>query len=357
MRVRSLGCTAWIRVLALSGLATVTPVVAAASGGDDPADLIQAFTAAYRAGDWQAAAGVGLRLVALEPDRPVHLYNLACVYARAGSADEAVSWLGQAAAGGFWRSGLLARDPDLDGVRSHPGFAAAAAAVERNHATIREVVAERFAAAPPLLVAPPGHDATRPAPLVVALHGYGGRADDYPMLWRGAAARAGAVLVIPQGVRRTGSGYSWEDPDEAELILDMTLEWTRLQVAVDEEQIVLTGFSQGGYIAMALGVRHPELFVGIIPMAGGSLRETDAPPPVAANDAPSYYFMVGSLDRAAEAVRRAADDFSAAGYRVRLRVLPGTGHSFPRNNDRELSKALRFALGGSAPQSQQQRAR
>jgi hypothetical protein len=109
MRVRSLGCTAWIRVLALWGLATVTPVVATASGGDDPADLIQAFTAAYRAGDWQAAAGVGLRLVALEPDRPVHLYNLACVYARAGSADEAVSWLGQAAAGGFARAGYQVR--------------------------------------------------------------------------------------------------------------------------------------------------------------------------------------------------------------------------------------------------------
>jgi len=357
MRARSLAkCMTWIWTLAFSGLATVTPVVATASGGDDPADLVRVFTAAYRAGDWQAAATVGLRIVSLEPDRPVHRYNLACVYARAGSADEAVSWLGQAAAGGFWQSGLLARDPDLDGVRSHPGFAAAAAAVDRNHATIREVVAERFTAAPPLLVAPTGNDATRPAPLVVALHGYGGRADDYQMLWRGAAARAGAVLVIPQGVRRAGSGYSWQDPDEAELILELTLEWTRRQVAIDEDRIVLTGFSQGGFIAMALGVRRPELFAGVIPMAGGYLPQIDAPPAAAATGAPRFYFMVGSLDGVALAVRQAAEDFATAGYQVRLRVLPGTGHSFPRDTVRELSKALRFALGGSAPKSQQQRA-
>lgn len=354
MRVRSLGCTTWIRVLALSGLATVTPVVAAASGGDDLADLNKAFTVAYRAGDWQAAAAVGLRLVSLDPDRPVHRYNLACVYARAGSSDEAVSWISQAAAGGFWKSGHLARDPDLDGVRSHPGFAAAAAAVERNHATIREVVAERFAAAPPLLVVQTGHDATRPAPLVVALHGYGGRADDYPLLWRGAAARAGAVLVIPQGVRRAGSGYTWQDPDEAELILELTLEWTRRQVAIDEDRIVLTGFSQGGFIAMALGVRRSELFAGVIPMAGGYLPEIDAPPPASVIGAPSYYFMVGSLDGAAAAVRNAAGDFAAAGYQVRLRVLPGTGHSFPRDTTRELGKALRFVLDGPSPQPRQQ---
>jgi len=34
---------------------------------------------------------------------------------------------------------------------------------------------------------------------------------------------------------------------------------------------------------------------------------------------------------------------------VTLRVLPGTGHSFPRDTDRELGKALRFALGDASP--------
>lgn len=55
--------------------------------------------------------------------------------------------------------------------------------------------------------------------------------------------------------------------------------------------------------------------------------------------------MVGSLDDSAAAVRRAADDFREAGYQSRL--LPGTGHTFPRNTDRELGRAFRFVLGGS----------
>jgi predicted esterase len=323
--------------------------MAASPGEDAASQLVQAFSTAYRAGDWPSAVAIGTRLAALEPDQPVHRYNLACACALAGDADQAVAWLGRAAAGGFWRSGHLARDPDLDSVRGRAGFAAAASAVERNHKAVREVVAERFAAKLPVLVTPPDHDPMQPAPLVVVLHGYGDRADGYPTLWRGAAARAGAALVIPQGVRKAGPGYTWQDPDEAGLILDLTLEWTRRQVAIDGWRLVLTGFSQGGFIAMVLGVRHPELFVGVIPMAGGYLSETDAPPPASTIGAPGYYFMVGALDRAAGALRRAADDFSAAGYRVRLRVLPGTGHSFPRDTDRELGKALRFALGDASP--------
>jgi len=42
---------------------------------------------------------------------------------------------------------------------------------------------------------------------------------------------------------------------------------------------------------------------------------------------------------------QAVVDYEAAHYAVKLRVLPGTGHAFPRNTNRELGKALRFVLG------------
>ena len=106
---------------------------------------------------------------------------------------------------------------------------------------------------------------------------------------------------------------------------------------------MLTGFSQGGFMAMALGVRHPDLFVGVIPMAGGYIPEIDMPPTASDGD-PRYYFIVGARDRAADEVRQAAGDFKASGYEVKLRVLPGTGHAFPRATNQELGKALRFVL-------------
>jgi len=168
------------------------------------------------------------------------------------------------------------------------------------------------------------------------------------MLWRRTVASAGAALVIPQAVRQSGPGFSWGDPDEAELIVRLTVDWARERVAVDEDRIVLTGFSQGGSVAMVLGARDPKTFAGVIPMAGGYRPETDAPPAAFGESIPRYYFMVGSLDRSADEVRHASGDFRDAGYPVRLRVLPGTGHTFPRATDRELGKALRFALGDAS---------
>ena len=96
---------------------------------------------------------------------------------------------------------------------------------------------------------------------------------------------------------------------------------------------------------MALGIRHPDLFVGVIPMAGGYIPEIDAPPEATGDGDSRYFFMVGELDDAADQVRVAADAFEAAGYEVKLRVYPNAGHTFPRDKTRELTKALRFALG------------
>ena len=96
-------------------------------------------------------------------------------------------------------------------------------------------------------------------------------------------------------------------------------------------------------MAMALGTRHQDLFTGVIPMAGGYIPDIDAPPTADGED-PNFYFLVGSRDKAISQVRRAAADYSEAGYEVKLRVVAGTGHSFPRDTERELSKALRFVL-------------
>ncbi len=154
----------------------------------------------------------------------------------------------------------------------------------------------------------------------------------------------GAILAVPFGPQRVGDGRGWVGVDEADAVLELTLEEVRKRFRVDEERIVLTGFSQGGFLAMALGVRHRDLFVGVIPMAGGYIPEIDLPPAASDGD-PRYYFLVGARDRAVDEVRRAAGDFKAAGYEVKLRVLPGTGHTFPRATKQELGKALRFVLG------------
>ena len=67
--------------------------------------------------DWKRAEAVLNEAVALAPEEPINLYNLACVRAQLGQSDAAVDALERAAATGFTDFVLLQRDPDLAPVR------------------------------------------------------------------------------------------------------------------------------------------------------------------------------------------------------------------------------------------------
>lgn len=302
------------------------------------------FNEAYRQGDWARAVEVGTELVAMLPGRPLLEYNLACVHALNGDADEALDILGRAAASGFRDVSHLDGDRDLDPVRDLPGFSAVRSQIEANQ---RRFILETRAMAtttPILIVTPDGHDPDRPAPLIIALHGYGDRPENHPRVWGPAADDFGAILAVPQAGRQVGGGFGWSGVEEAEVVLDRVLREVDDRFDIDRSRIVLAGFSQGAFLAMALGVRHPELLTGVIPMAGAYVPEIDAPPPAEGHE-PRYYFMSGSQDRAVTDMRRAAKDFRAAGYKATLRILPGIGHASPDPAGGELSTALRWVLG------------
>ncbi len=302
-----------------------------------------AFNDAYRQEDWAKAIDVGLDLVEMLPDNATTKYNLACAYALSGDPDPALHWLGRAAASGFARLSLFESDTDLDSVRDRPGYSSVRAAVAENESRHLKEIAKRASTSPVLIVAPPGHDRRHPAPLIIAFHGYGDRAGNYPRFWSGPAAEFGAILAVPQGMQPVGNGFGWGSVDEADAIFQRVLAEVGRKYAVDPDHVVLTGFSQGGFIALALGLRYPARFVGVIPMAGPYIPEIDAPPLARTGD-PRYYFIVGSRDRAVSDMRHAAKDYEAAGFDVKLRVVPSTGHSFPRDSDRELTNALEWIL-------------
>src|SRR5947207_13726441 len=72
--------------------------------------------------NWKDAEAALDEALALAPDDPVNLYNLACAKARLGKADAAVGCLERAAAAGFSDFALISRDPDLAPARALPRF-------------------------------------------------------------------------------------------------------------------------------------------------------------------------------------------------------------------------------------------
>jgi adenylate cyclase len=64
------------------------------------------------------------RALAIDPEDAGLLYNVACVYALAGSSEEALDHLDKAIQNGFGQREWLENDSDLDSVRGEPRFQA-----------------------------------------------------------------------------------------------------------------------------------------------------------------------------------------------------------------------------------------
>jgi predicted esterase len=308
------------------------------------------FWTAYRAGAWEKAIALGMELETMWPGQSRIAYNLACLHCLAGRDAETYQWLESALERGFTDVSIIEGDKDFARIRAQEKFQAIVKQVVRNFELEREAIRQLFEEHPPRVVVPPEHDPKKPTGVLISLHGYGGRATGYPLYWRSAAAKHGLILAAPQAVHRVEGtvGYAWGDLYETEYLMDLTLEALKDQFKVDETKIIISGFSQGGFLAAALAARNPERYFGSIPMAGPHYTGVEIPKKRPFADTPRFYFMVGSSDRLKPDAEQASKHFKKLGYDVAYHVFESAGHTYPVRCHYELNKALEFILEGGA---------
>ena len=242
---------------------------------------------AYQAAHYEEAAGFYLTALEHDISSANDIYNLACCYGLLKKDTLAAVYLKRAFRAGFDDIEHVRRDPDFDSVRTSAVFVAAvesSAAVAKRTAELKgrpiAVSATTFQTC--YIHLPDGYDSTKAYSLLVGLHGVGSNPEIFARLYE----RAGkpqliyAVLQAPYSISAEGvQGYSWvlwNDSDStvqrqsALLSSDYVAEACRM---LKEQYRIsgtwLLGFSQGCGLAYITGVRHHDLFKGIIGFGGG----------------------------------------------------------------------------------------
>ncbi len=293
---------------------------------------------------WSEVVRLGEQIMELRPELAVVPYTLACAHAQLGDGEAAIDWLGRAAEHGYGGIVSIQTDPDLDPIRDDPRFAEIEATVQATRDERFGAFCAEARAAEMIVVVPDGLDPETPAALIVALHGHGGRADRFVEVYRAVAAEIGAVLVVPSALRPTGNGgFSWTFRDEAEWMVMHAIERARAVHPVDDERIVLTGFSMGANTTLEVGLKHPAMFAGLIAVCGH--WDEDVMAVGEGEDQPRVMLMIGARDPQSKTFRRAHKALGDRGIESRLRVYQGVGHAYPARADEELGRALRFVLG------------
>jgi serine/threonine protein kinase/Flp pilus assembly protein TadD len=91
---------------------------------DDARAWYLGAVACCQAGEAQRGLEWAGRALAMDPDEPVTLYNVACVYALQGAPEQALDCLEKAVRNGFAHKAWIEHDSDLNSLRDHPRYRA-----------------------------------------------------------------------------------------------------------------------------------------------------------------------------------------------------------------------------------------
>ena len=116
------------------------------------------------------------------------------------------------------------------------------------------------------LILPPDYKPEKRHPLLISLHGAGGKGADMIPFWKSAAAKHGVILCCPKSV-----GVTWSKTDVPRV--PRIVEYLIKTYSIDSRKILLGGFSDGGMFTYCLGLQRPDLFHYLNPMSGGYTDE------------------------------------------------------------------------------------
>ncbi|MFB2898002.1 alpha/beta hydrolase [Aerosakkonemataceae cyanobacterium BLCC-F50] len=183
------------------------------------------------------------------------------------------------------------------------------------------------------LYVPTSYRASHPAPLVLMLHGAGGKAQYGIAPFQPFADAAGLVLLAVDSRLQTWDVIMSRYGSDIQFI-DRALAYTFDRCAIDPTRIAIEGFSDGASYALSVGISNGNLFSHIIAFSPGFMA------PAAQNGSPNIFISHGKRDNVLlieRCSRKIVPQLQQADYQVLYREFDD-GHIIPEPIIREALK-------------------
>jgi predicted esterase len=217
-----------------------------------------------------------------------------------------------------------AADAPVAGATDIPGMFSFAAAGLPEHPQIKYTVQ-----------LPPEYSPYRRYPCIVTLNG-GGTTPEQQIAWwagdykadsrqrYGQASRHGYIVIAPDWLRPHQREYEYSAREHAAALF--TLRDACKRFSIDTDRVFLSGHSLGGDAAWDIGIAHPDLWAGVIPIVATSDKHVGLYWENAKNV--SFYFVCGEKD--GDKMARNSTDwnryFERQGFDTMVVQFQGRGH-------------------------------
>jgi phospholipase/carboxylesterase len=257
----------------------------------DSSQLVSKAYELYQKADYENAARYYLVYLQNAPDDATSWYNLSCCYGLLGNAEYAAKYLKIAYKKGFTDVGHVEQDTDFTKVKAEKDFVNAVDSLKTWNekkayytGTMEYFKTEHFI--PYWVHFPKNYDKTKPATLLIGLHGYGDKAYNFSYIWK-YIEDANVIFVVPEApypfVEGNDAAFSWGPfaPMESkisqeayDMVNDYILDLQKyMKSKYKIEQNWLMGFSQGAYFGYMLALKNPKEFDGLLACGGGLVTD------------------------------------------------------------------------------------
>lgn len=155
-----------------------------------------------------------------------------------------------------------------------------------------------------LVQLPPEYDPYRKYPCVITLNGLGTTPEKQIDWWAGTyspqhgmcmgqAARQGYIVIAPRWLEKQQAIYHYSAQEHASVLF--SLQSALQEFSIDTDRVFLSGHSLGGSAVWDIGLAHPDLWAGVIPIVASADKYVSLYWNNIRNTTP-FYFVHGGYD-------------------------------------------------------------
>ena len=203
-----------------------------------------------------------------------------------------------------------------------------------------------------LVQLPPDYDAYRKYPTILTLHGAGNSPEQQIDWWAGGynkqmdlrlgqASRHGYIVIAPEWTDdQYQSSYEYSAQEHSRVLY--ALQESLHRFAIDTDRVFLTGHSVGGDAAWDIGLAHPDLWAGVIPICATAGKYVTRYWENAKHV--SFYFVSGEMDgnRIAQNERDFNRYLNRSGFDTMIVEYKGRGHDHFQDDIHHMFDWMRF---------------
>jgi predicted esterase len=246
---------------------------------------------AYGKAEYETAAKYYMAYLSSNPDNASSWYNLSCCFGLLGKPELAAKYLQVAYKAGFRDLGHIKADTDFNPVKQDQVFKTAMDSLQTwtdkrayyqgkmEYIPVGQLQAYR-------LHVPKDYNPAKSYTLIIGLHGYGDRAENFAALWR-YLDKEDIIFAVPEAPYafpdEEKPQYSWDPfiPRESaasKQALDLNTKYIvdlakRIKQGYNIDQTWLFGFSQGAYLSYIFALKNSRYFDGFVACGGGLITD------------------------------------------------------------------------------------